>query len=73
MGKKFVFYWVLIALAFILFGCSGYPRIYLGNSSGIVTYNRREGKLEVLWENHGTIEDKASLSDSSIVNREASR
>lgn len=43
----------VIVCTFIVMGCS--PRWLLVNSSGIATYNRQTGQIELLWENKSAI------------------
>lgn len=40
---------VVIFFSFLVCSCSS-PKWFLVNSSGIMTYNRHTGVLEVLWE-----------------------
>lgn len=41
---------IVPACLLILQACATWPRIYVGESSGIITYNRMTGNLEILWE-----------------------
>lgn len=45
--------------------CSRWPQIIIGDSSGILTYNRHTGQLEVLWEKHAKVVDKNANSESA--------
>lgn len=46
--KKLVFL-LLVGCAFSCASCG--PKWLLVNSSGVATYNRNTGQIEVLWEN----------------------
>ena len=45
--------------------CSRWPQIIIGDSSGILTYNRHTGQLEVLWEKHAKVVDQNASSESA--------
>ena len=44
----------LIVLGFILVinSCQTWPALYLGDTSGTLDYNRRDGQLHIVWEHH---------------------
>lgn len=61
---------VLVSLL-IMQACTSWPRIYVGDSSGIITYNRMTGVLEVLWEKHTRMKSPQvdTTFNDSIPNR----
>ena len=50
MRKIILGLWLFLAVS--LCGCSRFPTLVLGNSSGYLQYDRRTGKLEVTWESN---------------------
>lgn len=42
---------------FMLMGCVQLPSVIVGDSSGILTYDRNTRRLEVLWEKHLEVKD----------------
>lgn len=50
--KRFL---IVLAAGLMIQGCSRWPQIIIGDSSGILTYNRHTGQLEVLWEKHAKV------------------
>lgn len=55
----------------VMQACTSWPRIYVGDSSGIITYNRMTGVLEVLWEKHTQMKSPQvdTTFNDSIPNR----
>lgn len=49
MRKIILGLWLIFGVS--LCGCSRFPTLVLGDSSGYLQYDRRTGKLEVTWEN----------------------
>lgn len=47
--------WLLLGVS--LCGCSRFPTLVLGNSSGYLQYDRRTGKLEVTWESNFKVDN----------------
>jgi uncharacterized protein YcfL len=57
---------LIVPLSLLLMqACTSWPRIYVGDSSGIITYNRMTGTLEVLWEKHTQM--KSSQVDTTFI------
>lgn len=50
MRMRILGLWFLLGIC--LCGCSRFPTLVLGNSSGYLQYDRRTGKLEVTWESN---------------------
>lgn len=48
-GRFLVYFWLILILVTTLTSCG--KSMLLLNSSGIATYNRYTGQIEVLWEN----------------------
>lgn len=65
-GKMIVF--VLMAVAITMSSCTGWRYVFC-TSNGILTYNRRTGQLEILWEHKSTpvIQLADSLKVPSIL------
>lgn len=65
--KRFL---IVLAAGLMIQGCSRWPQIIIGDSSGILTYNRHTGQLEVLWEKHATVVNQKadSVNADSIPN-----
>lgn len=57
--KRFV---IVLTAGLIFQACSRWPQIIIGDSSGILTYNRHTGQLEVLWEKHATVVNQNASS-----------
>lgn len=54
---------LIVGLAGLIFqACSRWPQIIIGDSSGILTYNRHTGQLEVLWEKHAKVVNQNASS-----------
>lgn len=51
-----------LVIIFIITSCSPWPKIYVGDTSGIVTYDRLNHKLEILWDRHVKTEGRAADS-----------
>ena len=49
----------------LLSSCIKWPSVYIGDSSGIITYDRINHRLEVLWENHTQL--KGEKTDTVTV------
>lgn len=61
-NKRFL----IVLLAGLIFqGCSQWPQIIIGDSSGILTYNRHTGQLEVLWEKHAKVVNQNASSENA--------
>lgn len=43
---------IVIILPMFLMGCYQWPSFVIGDSSGIISYDRNTRRLEVLWEKH---------------------
>ena len=63
--KRFL---IVLAAGLMIQGCSRWPQIIIGDSSGILTYNRHTGQLEVLWEKHAKVinQEADSINADSI-------
>ena len=48
---------IILVLGFGFVGCSRWPAIYVGDSSGILTYDRLNHRLEIMWEHHSRLKD----------------
>lgn len=48
---------IILVLGFGFVGCSRWPAIYVGDSSGIITYDRLSHRLEIMWEHHTSLKD----------------
>lgn len=61
-----------VAVALMATSCT--PQWLLVNSSGIATYNRNTGQVEVLWENHSaqqnTVHDTVYIVKEVAPNQE---
>ena len=55
MRKIILGLWLLLGVC--LCGCSRFPTLVLGNSSGYLQYDRRTGKLEVTWESNFKVDN----------------
>ncbi len=60
--KRFL---IVLATGLMIQGCSRWPQIVIGDSSGILTYNRNTGQLEVLWEKHAKVVDQNASSENA--------
>ena len=60
--KRFL---IVLAAGLMIQGCSRWPQIIIGDSSGILTYNRNTGQLEVLWEKHAKVVDQHASSENA--------
>lgn len=61
MRKIILGLWLFLEVS--LCGCSRFPTLVLGNSSGYLQYDRRTGKLEVTWESNLKVDNtKVHLS-----------
>lgn len=63
----------LIVLGFILVisSCRTLPALYLGDTSGTLDYNRRDGQLRIVWEHHSQLigqSESLQAADSTQVN-----
>ena len=54
-----------LAAGLMIQGCGRWPQIVIGDSSGILTYNRNTGQLEVLWEKHAKVVDQNASSENA--------
>ena len=54
---------IVMVLGLSCLSCTRWPVLYVGDSSGILTYDRINHKLEVIWENHSKYK---SLNADSI-------
>ena len=63
--KRFL---IVLVAGLMIQGCSRWPQIVIGDSSGILTYNRHTGQLEVLWEKHAKVvnQEADSINADSI-------
>lgn len=58
----------------MLNACTQWPAIYVGDSSGILSYDRVNHKLELIWENHSKLKGqqadtlKSDIQSSIQVN-----
>lgn len=43
---------IVIMMPMFLMGCYQWPSFVIGDSSGIISYDRNTRRLEVLWEKH---------------------
>ena len=59
MRKILLGLWFLLGVS--LCGCSRFPTLVLGNSSGYLQYDRRTGKLEVTWESNIKVDNTQKL------------
>lgn len=50
--KRFL---IVLLVGLLCQACGRWPQIIIGDSSGILTYNRNTGQLEVLWEKHAKV------------------
>lgn len=41
-----------LSIVLVFVGCSRWPTVVVGDSSGILHYDRATGVLEILWEKH---------------------
>lgn len=57
--KRFL---IVLLVGLLCQACSRWPQIFIGDSSGILTYNRHTGQLEVLWEKHAKVVDQNASS-----------
>lgn len=55
---------ICLFVATVVCGSCGYPRIYVGDSSGYASYDRNTRKLEIIWERHTHIEDCRQDNDT---------
>ena len=60
--KRFL---IVLAAGLICQACGRWPQIFIGDSSGILTYNRHTGQLEVLWEKHAKVVDQNASSENA--------
>ena len=60
--KRFL---IVLAAGLMFQACSRWPQIFIGDSSGIFTYNRHTGQLEVLWEKHAKVVDQNASSENA--------
>lgn len=63
----------LIVLSFILVisSCRTLPALYLGDTSGTLDYNRRDGQLRIVWEHHSQLIGQSAsqqAADTTQVN-----
>ena len=57
---------IVIILPMFLMGCYQWPSFVIGDSSGIISYDRNTRRLEVLWEKH--LQTGKVVTDSMKVN-----
>lgn len=57
--KRFL---IVLLVGLLCQACNRWPQIFIGDSSGILTYNRHTGQLEVLWEKHAKVVDQNASS-----------
>lgn len=65
--KRFL---IVLLAGLLCQACGRWPQIIIGDSSGILTYNRHTGQLEVLWEKHAKVVNQNASSenaDSTLV------
>ena len=60
--KRFL---IVLAAGLMFQACSRWPQIIIGDSSGILTYNRHTGQLEVLWEKHAKVVNQNASSENA--------
>lgn len=63
--KRFL---IVLLVGLLCQACSRFPQLVIGDSSGILTYDRRTGVLEVLWEKHAQVlnQNASSANADSI-------
>lgn len=52
---KKVYLIIILGICVLSQSCTRWPQLIIGDSSGILTYNRHTGQLEVLWEKHAQV------------------
>lgn len=53
---------IVFVIVSMVTACSPWPKIYVGDTSGIITYDRLNHKLEILWDRHVKAEGHAADS-----------
>ena len=53
------------SVSLLLSSCSKWPTVYIGDSSGILSYDRVNHRLEILWEKHTQL--KGEKTDTVTV------
>lgn len=48
---------IVICLMLVMTSCYKWPAVYVGDSSGIISYDRLNHRLEILWEKHSKLQD----------------
>lgn len=48
---------IVCCLMLVMTSCYRWPAVYLGDSSGIISYDHINHRLEILWEKHTQIQD----------------
>lgn len=43
---------IIGTVSLLLSSCTKWPAVYIGDTSGILTYDRINHRLEILWEKH---------------------
>lgn len=56
---------IIGTVSLLLSSCTKWPAVYIGDSSGILTYDRINHKLEILWEKHTQL--KGEKTDTVTV------
>jgi len=49
---RFSKFFIIGTVSLLLSSCTKWPAVYIGDSSGILTYDRINHRLEILWEKH---------------------
>lgn len=57
---------IVIMMPMLFMGCYQWPSFVIGDSSGIISYDRNTRRLEVLWEKH--LQTGKVTADSTKVN-----
>lgn len=68
--KRFIEIVLGLFSVLVFVGCSRWPTVVVGDSSGMLHYNRATGVLEVLWEKHvqtaDTVQKKPSPNPANL-------
>lgn len=48
---------IVIVPMLVMTSCYRWPAVYLGDTSGIISYDRLNHRLEILWERHTQVQD----------------
>lgn len=65
MKKKTVFLLIFVCSMCAGVSCSPWPRLYIGDCSGIATYDRNSRRFEIMWERHTKIVGDSCQHESS--------